>query len=110
MPEFANPFGEEVPRKLTDGELLQALRIDLAGELEAAYLYEAHIQATDNPAAIRVLSDIRDDERAHFAGLITLMRALDPTETEHFLKGQNESGNMIRALGIDVESLMPSKN
>ena len=49
MPSFANPFAGNVDRKMTNEELMQALRLDIAGELEAIYLYESHYLATDNP-------------------------------------------------------------
>jgi len=35
MPAFANPFQGNVDRKLTKEELIQAIRLDIAGELEA---------------------------------------------------------------------------
>ena len=38
MPRFANPFAGNVDRKMTNAELMQALRLDIAGELEAIYL------------------------------------------------------------------------
>ena len=41
MPNFANPFQGNVNRKLTKEELIQAVRLDIAGELEAIYLYDA---------------------------------------------------------------------
>ena len=63
---------------MTNTELMQALRIDIAGELEAIFLYDAHYQATDDPAAKAVLADIRDEEKAHMGELITLMRHLEP--------------------------------
>ena len=50
MPNFANPFQGNVNRKLTKEELIQAVRLDIAGELEAIYLYDAHVQATDDEA------------------------------------------------------------
>lgn len=49
MPNFANPFQGNVDRKLTNAELMQALRLDIAGELEAIFLYDAHYLATDDP-------------------------------------------------------------
>ena len=84
MPSFANPFAGNVDRKMTNEELMQALRLDIAGELEAIYLYESHYLATDDPVAKAVLSDIRDEEKAHMGELVTLMRYLDPKETELF--------------------------
>ena len=51
MPNFANPFQGNVDRKLTNAELMQALRLDIAGELEAIFLYDAHYLATDDPGS-----------------------------------------------------------
>ena len=82
MPSFANPFQGNVDRKLTNAELMQALRLDIAGELEAIFLYDAHYLATDDPVAKAVLADIRDEEKVHMGELITLMRHLDPREAE----------------------------
>ncbi len=103
MAGFANPFPDNFDKKLTDAELMQALRLDVSGELEAIYIYEAHILATDNVAAKAVLSDIRDEEKAHMGELITLMRFLDPDETKHFLSGQEEVLEMLEELGLKKE-------
>ncbi|HIW76025.1 MULTISPECIES: demethoxyubiquinone hydroxylase family protein [Gordonibacter] len=100
MPSFANPFAGNVERKMTNAELMQALRLDIAGELEAIYLYESHYLATDDPAAKAVLADIRDEEKAHMGELITLMRHLDPKETEFFLEGEGEVQEHLAELGI----------
>jgi rubrerythrin len=90
MPNFANPFTANVERKMTKQELIQAIRLDIAGELEAIYLYDAHYEATDDLKAKAVLADIRDEEKIHMGELISLMRELDPKEAEQFLKGQKE--------------------
>ena len=100
MATFANPYVGDENIKLTDKQLMQAIRLDIAGELEAIYVYEAHILATDNPAAIKVLSDIRDEEKSHMGELITLMRYLDPEEMVHFLDGEEEVREL---LGIDAD-------
>lgn len=100
MPNFTNPFQGNVNRKMSNAELMQALRLDIAGELEAIFLYEAHYLATDDPAAKAVLADIRDEEKAHVGELITLMRYLDPKESALFLDGENEVKEMLEKLGI----------
>ncbi len=48
MPSFGDPFAGNVERRLSKGELIQAVRLDIAGELEAIYLYDAHVMATDD--------------------------------------------------------------
>ena len=100
MPSFANPFNGNVDRKMTNAELMQALRLDIAGELEAIFLYDAHYQATDDPAAKAVLADIRDEEKVHVGELITLMRHLDSKETALFLDGEAEVKEQLETLGI----------
>ncbi|QOV19008.1 demethoxyubiquinone hydroxylase family protein [Blautia liquoris] len=100
MPAFANPFQGNVDRKMNKDELIQAVRLDIAGELEAIYLYDAHVQATDNEMAKAVLADIRDEERAHVGELMTLLRNLDPKEADLFASGEGEVKEMLEDLGI----------
>jgi rubrerythrin len=99
MPSFANPFQGNVSRKMTKAELIQAVRLDIAGELEAIFLYDAHVQATDDPAAQKIIADIRDEEKAHVGELMTLLRILDPVEAEHFAAGEAEVRELLEGLG-----------
>ena len=77
MPEFLNPFNTMVPdRKLNHRELTRVIRLNIAAELEAIHLYEAHADATDNALAKAVFQDIADEERVHageFQKLLTLL-------------------------------------
>lgn len=111
MPNFANPFQANVERKLTKEELVQAVRLDIAGELEAIYLYDAHFQATDDEVAKKVLADIRDEEKVHIGELMTLLKILDPQEAEHFLSGEQEVQEMLEkntSTPVLDESKVPS--
>jgi rubrerythrin len=108
MPAFANPFQGNVDRKLTKDELIQAVRLDIAGELEAIYLYDAHVQATDNKVAKTVLADIRDEERAHVGELLTLLKTLDPTEVGRLASGEGEVNQMLEDLGISKPDAEPA--
>lgn len=100
MPSFANPFQANVPRKMTKQELIQAIRLDIAGELEAIYIYDAHVQATDIELAKKVIGEIRDEEKAHVGELMTLLNALDPEEAAHFASGKAEVQEMMEELGL----------
>jgi uncharacterized protein len=101
MPAFANPFQGNVPRKLTDDELVQAIRLDIAGELEAIYLYDAHVQATDNEAAKAVIADIRDEEKVHVGELIKLLSILAPEEAAYLASGATEVEELLKTIGND---------
>lgn len=105
MPSFANPFSGNIDRKITKQELFQALRVDLASELEAIYLYDAHSNATDDALAKKVLADIRDEEVEHMGELLTLMRYLDPGMTDLLLEGEGEVKEMMQGLGISDAAL-----
>jgi len=100
MATFANPFAGNVPRKMTKEELIQAIRLNIAGELEAIFVYDAHVQATDDPLAKKVISDIRDEEKAHVGELMALLRLLDPEEAKHFEEGEGEVQEMLEQLNI----------
>lgn len=91
MPEFLNPFPGKVPdRKLTMRELVRALRLDLAAELEAVHLYEAHADAIDHPLAKKVLQDIANEEREHAGEFQQLIKMLVEDEEAWLENGAAE--------------------
>ncbi len=95
MPEFVNPFTGVVPgRKLTDSELLRALRLNVAAELEATHLYMAHADATDNELAKKVLIDIANEERVHAGEFQRLINILSPDEEAFLAEGAAEVNEM----------------
>jgi len=64
MPDFGHPFsGLAKERKLTDAELIRAIRFMVSAEYEAIQLYMQLAESTDNKLAIEVLKDIADEER-----------------------------------------------
>ena len=103
MADFAKPYDSMVPeRKMTKEEVFQAIRLDLASELEAAYLYQSLVMATDDPVVKAVLSDIRDEEKEHFGELMALMRYLDPNQKWFWDEGEGEVKEMLEGMdGID---------
>ena len=103
MPNFPNPYAGNIERRITKDELLQAIRMDIAGELEAIFLYEAHALATYDPLAKKVLMEIRDEEVTHVGQLMTLLRHLDEGESTHFMAGESEVKAMMQELGIPVD-------
>lgn len=77
---------------------------------EAIYLYDAHVQATDDEVAKMVISDIRDEEKAHVGELMTLLRYLDPAEAEHFISGEGEVKEMLEGLGMKAAGIADNIN
>ncbi|MBD3315594.1 MAG: Rubrerythrin [Chitinivibrionales bacterium] len=99
MAEFVNPFVGMVPdRKLSNRELLRGLRQSLAAEQEAAHLYLALADATDNPLARRVLEDVADEERVHAGEFLRLIEILAKDEQSLLAQGTREVEEMREEL------------
>lgn len=105
MPAFADPFSGNIDKKISKEELIQAIRLDIAGELEAIFIYDSHVQATDDELAKKVLADIRDEEKAHVGELLTLLKHLDPTLAKNLRSGESEVAKMMTQLGIPKDTL-----
>lgn len=88
MALLGNPFVANVPRQLSADELVQALRVDLAGEIEAIIGYEAHAMATTDDRVKKVLYHIADEERQHVGELQQLIYMLNPNEQQYVEKGK----------------------
>ncbi len=109
MPAFLDPFPGRVPdRPLTVGEIVRALRLDIASELEATHLYTAQAEAinpVDDPKIVRMLIDIADEERIHAGEFLRLIEALDGRETELIQKGREEVENKTGFPKISYEPM-----
>ncbi len=90
MALLGNPFVGNVPKQMNNNELIQALRVDIAGELEAIIGYEAHAMATDDQRVKKVLTHIADEERQHVGELQQLLYILSPNDMEKTEKGRQE--------------------
>jgi len=91
MPQFGSPFsGLANDRKLTDEELVRAIRFSMAAEYEAIQLYMQLAESTDNKLAVEVLKDIADEERVHAGEFLRLLRELAPDEEKFYAKGAGE--------------------
>jgi len=91
MPEFGSPFsGLARDRKLTEAELVRAIRFMVAAEYEAVQLYMQLAESTDNTLAIDVLKDIADEERVHAGEFLRLLKELAPDEEKYYIEGAKE--------------------
>jgi len=100
MPEFGSPFsGLAADRKLTDSELIRAIRFLVAAEYEAIQLYMQLAESTDNELAQEVLEDIADEERVHAGEFLRLLHHLAPDEQKYYDEGYGEVDEEIEKLG-----------
>jgi len=99
MPDFGSPFsGKASDRNLTDAELVRAIRFMVAAEYEAVQMYMQLAESTDNELAIRVLTDIADEERVHAGEFLRLLYELAPDEAEFYAEGAAEVEEEIAEL------------
>jgi len=99
MPDFGNPFsGLAKNRKLTNEELIRAIRFMIAAEYEAVQLYMQLAESTDNKLAIEVLKDIADEERVHAGEFIRLLKELAQDEEKFYAEGAEEVEEEIEKL------------
>jgi rubrerythrin len=90
MALLGNPFVANVPKQFSNEDLAQAIRVDLAGELEAIIGYEAHAMATTDERAKKILYHIADEERQHVGELQQLLYILSPKEAQFVEAGKKE--------------------
>lgn len=91
MPEFGSPFsGLAKDKKVTESELIRAIRFMIAAEYEAIQLYMQLAESTDNKLAKEVLIDIADEERVHAGEFLRLLKELAPDEQKFYDEGAEE--------------------
>ncbi|MEJ5284865.1 MAG: ferritin family protein [Brevinematia bacterium] len=99
MPEFGTPFsGLASNRKLTNEELVRAIRFMVAAEYEAIQLYMQLAESTDNKLAKEVLIDIANEERVHAGEFLRLLKELSPDEEKFYEEGKEEVEEIIEKL------------
>jgi len=99
MPGFGSPFsGLANDRKLTDEELIRAIRFMVAAEYEATQMYTQLAESTDNKLAVDVLKDIADEELVHAGEFLRLLHELAPDEEKLYAKGAGEVEAEIKKL------------
>jgi len=99
MPDFGNALsGLKNDRKLTDAELVRAIRFMVAAEYEAIQLYMQLAESTNNKLAIAVLEDIANEERVHAGEFLRLLKELAPDEEKFYAEGAEEVEEEIEEL------------
>ncbi|MDP4093459.1 MAG: demethoxyubiquinone hydroxylase family protein [Bacillota bacterium] len=88
MAIIGNPFVANSTKQMNQEEIIQALRVDIAGELEAIIGYEAHAMSINDERVKKVLTHIANEEKEHVGELQQLLYVLNPKEAEYMEKGK----------------------
>ena len=98
MPNFGNSFsGLANDRKLTEQELIRAIRFAVSSEYEAIQVFMQLAESTDNKLAIAVLKSVSDEEIVHVGEFLRLLKALATDEAKLYMDGAHEVETMIEA-------------
>jgi rubrerythrin len=91
MPSFGSPFsGLTNDKKVSHEELVRAIRFMIAAEYEATQMYMQLAESTEHPLAIKVLTEIANEERVHAGEFLRLLHELSPDEAKLYAKGAKE--------------------
>jgi len=101
MPEFGSPFsGLASDRKITDTELIRAIRFMVAAEYEAVQMYMQLADSTDNQLAVKLLKAIAQQERVPAREFLDIKYELAPNEKKFYAKGANEVAEEIKKMKL----------
>jgi uncharacterized protein len=103
---FADPFpglGRDIVLSEKE-DLIRALRLDLAAELEATNTYTAHADACRNqfPEVAAAIDDVADEEKVHAGEFSALINALDKKEGKLAEKGMLEVAKKYPDLSYNI--------
>ncbi len=92
MPDFAQIKSVYTPtRKMSDVEILRAIKFAIASEFEAIQIYQQIMESTEDKRIHNVLGEITDDEKKHVGGLYKLLEILAPEDEIEYQKGVQET-------------------
>jgi rubrerythrin len=88
--DFTNPYTGTDRHALKGTSLAQAIRIDMAAELDAINLYTAHMETAEDPVVKAMLHHIIEEEKEHLAEFEQLLYRLDSIQREKIADAQRE--------------------
>jgi len=85
-----NPIKLSPGRKLTRGELAQALRLAVIAELDAINLYLQLASACEDEGIKRLFVDVAKEEKTHVGEFLEALLRLDPEQIKELEEGRKE--------------------
>jgi len=88
--DFTNPYIGAKRMRLEQHQLAQAIRLDMAAELDAINLYTTHVDSTDDPLIKAMIQHIVDEEKEHLAEFEQILFRLDQLQHDKVGGAQHE--------------------
>ena len=91
MVDFVRPFpGKNPGDKITDQEMISALRLAFCAEEEATHLYDTIADYTDDEQIKKVMKSIADEEQVHIGEFQKLLDLFESDEEDKVEEGEQE--------------------
>jgi uncharacterized linocin/CFP29 family protein len=87
---FAKHPLEHVKEKLSESDLLDALRLAIIAELDAVSFYLQIAARSPREDVRKVFEDVANEEKTHVGEFLELLKRLDPRQAEELAKGRME--------------------
>lgn len=81
--------------KLTETELIRAIRHSISDEFDAIALYEIIAESTDNEEVKKLMEEVADDEKEHVGNFLRLLQILAPDEEDLYEEGEKETDDIL---------------
>lgn len=88
--DFTDPYIGTDRKKLDAHQLAQAIRIDIAAELDAINLYSTHLASIDDPMIKGMILHIIDEEKEHLAEFEQILFQLDQVQVDKTQEARQE--------------------
>ncbi len=85
-----NPIKVPAGKKLSGGEVAQALRLAVIAELDAINLYVQLASACEDDGVKRLLLDVAKEEKTHVGEFLEALLRLDPEQARELEEGRRE--------------------
>lgn len=90
--EFVDPFPNKAPGDpISHQELVSALRLSIAAELEAAHLYDTIAEYTKDERVKKIMKDVADEEQVHAGEFQHVLELVESDEKEKMEEGVEEA-------------------
>ena len=98
MPVFGTPFaGNSLDKKLSEEEMVRAVRFAIAAEMEATQLYMQIAESSTDPLVQKVMKSVADEERVHVGEFLQVLFRLDSTEINFYERGFEEVKAIVKS-------------
>lgn len=81
--------------KLTNTELIRAIRCCIAEEIHAAEVYQKLAESINDRAAAQILNSVADEELVHIGEFLRLVTELSSKDEKLYQVGEQEAENML---------------